>query len=70
MSKQVTAIIERNNEGHYSIYTLETFEKFGLYGYGETQQEAIDDFCAAYKEMKELLPDDVPDIQVVFKRKE
>lgn len=68
MSTRVTAIIERSSEGFYSIYTLETFEKFGLHGYGKTPQEAIDDFWAAYNEMKEMLPGDVPEIQVVFKR--
>lgn len=67
MKTKVTAIIERNSEGEYSIYTLEKLEKIGLHGYGATPEEAIKDFWEAYNEMKELLNGEVPEIDVTFK---
>jgi hypothetical protein len=59
---KVTAIIERVHTGNYSIYTLEEFDGFGLFGYGDTVQEAKEDFFDAYKEFKEEMPEKVPEI--------
>ena len=65
--KQITAIIERSADGEYAIYTQETFEKFGLHGYGSTPEEAKQDFWTAYEEIKDILKDEVPEIKVTFK---
>lgn len=67
MERTVTAIIERSPDGEYAIYTHETFEKFGLHGYGSTPEEAKRDFWTAYEEIKEILKDEVPEIKVTFK---
>ncbi len=64
---KVTAIIERANTGNYNIYTLEEFDGFGLFSYGDTVQEAKEDFFDAYKEFKEEMPEKVPEIEVTFK---
>ncbi len=64
---KVTAIIERANAGNYCIYTLEEFDGFGLFGYGDTVEEAKQDFFDAYEEFKEDMPDKVPEIEVTFK---
>lgn len=63
----VTAIIERSPDGEYAIYTQETFEKFGLHGYGSTPEKAKNDFWSAYEEIKDMLKDEVPEIKVTFK---
>ena len=65
--KPITAVIERSSDGEYAIYTLETFEKFGLHGYGSTPEEAKRDFWTAYEEIKDILKDEVPEIKVTFK---
>jgi hypothetical protein len=68
MKTKVTAIIERNHEGYYSIYTLESFEKFGIFGYGNTKEEAIENFWQVYREYREQFsPEDVPDLDVSFR---
>lgn len=50
--KEVTAYIEQNNQGWYSVYTDENFP-FGFFGEGETAQVAANDFQAVYNAMKE-----------------
>lgn len=67
MALSVTAIIERSSESYYTIHTVEHFDKFGLYGYGETPEKAKEDFWASYNEIKEMMHDDVPEIEVSFK---
>lgn len=67
MTLSVTAIIERSSANYYSIYTIEHFEKFGLLGYGETPEKAKEDFWKSYNELKEMMPDDLPEIEVSFK---
>jgi hypothetical protein len=64
---KVTAIIERANDGNYCIYTLEDTGKCGMYGYGDTVRAAKDDYFEAYKEYKEMYPDEMPDLEVTFK---
>ena len=44
MALSVTAIIERSSESYYSIHTIEHFDNFGLYGYGETPEKAKEDY--------------------------
>jgi len=52
----VKAFIERGNDGIYSVYVdLENKTlNYGIHGNGSTAKEAIDDFKASYKEMKEF----------------
>lgn len=66
MVTKITAIIERNSDGLYSIYTEEKIENVGLHGYGSTPEEAIEDFWLAYDELKEMV-EDIPEISVTFK---
>lgn len=68
MVTKITAIIERNSDGLYSIYTEEEIKSvgiIGLHGYGSTPEEAINDFWLAYDELKEMV--DIPEISVTFK---
>ncbi len=64
---KVTAIIERGIDGLYAIYTKETTGKAGIHGFGSTPEEAKNDFRVAYEEIKEIMPNDVPEIEVTFK---
>lgn len=50
--KQVIAYIEQNRSGFYSVYTNDDFP-FGFFGEGYTSQQAIEDFKAVYRGMKE-----------------
>ncbi|MBO7587301.1 MAG: hypothetical protein J6T13_09040 [Bacteroidales bacterium] len=62
-------IIEVSADGLYSAYMPSDEYNFGLAGYGDTEQEAIDDFYAAVSEMKELEEADgrtFPDLQFQF----
>ena len=63
----VTAIIERASDGGYAIYMLESFEKFGAYGFGDTPEEAKEDLFIAIEELREELGDDVPQMNITFK---
>jgi DNA-binding phage protein len=63
---KVTAIIERADDGNYCIYTLQDTGKCGMFGYGDTIKEAKEDYFEAYREYKEMFPDDIPDLQVTF----
>ena len=47
-------IIEVSSDGLFSAYMPSDEYGFGLAGYGDTEQEAIDDFYAAVSEMREL----------------
>ena len=63
----VTAIIERASDGGFSTYMLESFEKFGAYGFGNTAEEAKEDLFVAIEEFREMLGDDVPQMNITFK---
>ena len=63
---KVNAIIECTSDGLYCIFTLESFEKFGLHGYGKTPDEAIEDFWLSYREVQAEFGADVPPIEVTF----
>lgn len=56
--KKVKAIIERSNEGIYSIYIDDDKLSYGVSGQGDTVEQAKDDFFAAYEEMKEYYKDE------------
>ena len=53
--KKVTAIIERGNDGKYSIYIEDTSYPYGIIGTGTTVKEAMVDFKEVYLEMKEYV---------------
>ena len=63
----VTAIIERASDGGSSTYMLESFEKFGAHGFGNTAEEAMEDLFVAIEEFREVLGDDVPQMNITFK---
>ena len=63
----VTAIIERASDGGFSTYMLESFEKFGAHGFGNTAEEAMEDLFVAIEEFREMLGDDVPQMNITFK---
>ena len=62
-----TAIIERASDGGFSTYMLEDFEKFGAHGFGNTAEEAKEDLFVAIEEFREMLGDDVPQMNITFK---
>ena len=63
----VTAIIERASDGGFATYMLEDFEKFGAHGFGNTAEEAKEDLFVAIEEFREMLGDDVPQMNITFK---
>lgn len=63
----VTAIIERASDGGFATYMLEDFEKFGAHGFGNTAEEAKEDLFVAIEELREILGDDVPQMNITFK---
>lgn len=68
--KKVTVIMEKAGDGSYSCYAEETFECFGLAGYGENAEEAKKDFLESYEDMKELEAEEgrtVPEMEFVFR---
>lgn len=50
--KQLTAYIECNRTGYYSIFIVEDMP-FGAYGFGYSIEEAKSDFIETYKEMRQ-----------------
>lgn len=63
--KKVEVIIERGNAKSFSAYTNQEFDKFILAGYGETAEEAREDFIQAYKEVKQEFA--CEDMDFIFK---
>lgn len=64
----ITAIIERANDGYYSIYIQEDLD-FGLIGTGQTVADAKADFMICIDEMKELYQEEgkeFPELSVNF----
>lgn len=49
---KATVVIERGNDGYYSCYVEESFDRFALMGYGDTAEEAKADLLLAYDEVK------------------
>ena len=63
----VTAIIERASDGGFATFMLEDFEKFAAHGFGNTAEEAKEDLFVAIEEFREMLGDDVPQMNITFK---
>lgn len=68
---KVTAIIEKNSDKFFSIYTEEDIPNCGFGGYGETVAEARVDYMSSIQEMREIAQEegkDFPeDIEVEFR---
>lgn len=67
---KVTVIVEKASDGRYACYMDETFEHFGLAGYGDTVAEAKSDLEVCYHEMKELEAEegrDIPRLEYIYK---
>jgi hypothetical protein len=62
--KKVKVIIERGTDG-FSAYTVDKFDNFALFGFGDSVEKTIDDFKIAYDEIKASL-DNVPELQFEF----
>lgn len=56
MAQKVTIQVEKQpgDEDFFACYMLDDMPGFGLAGYGDTVQEAIDNLYIAQEEMKEL----------------
>ena len=54
VNKQV-AIIERGEDGRYSVYIENKHYPYGIIGTGAMVKEAMADFLAGYEEMKECV---------------
>ena len=64
-------VVEVGSDGLFSAFMPSDEYGFGLAGYGDTEQEAIDDFYAAVSEMRELEEADgrvFPEFQFEFER--
>ena len=67
---KVTAIIERGQDGRYSVYMEQKKYPYGIIGTGASVKEAKEDFEAGYKEMKqyvESLGDRFEEAELSFK---
>ena len=67
---KATVIVEKGPDGLYSAYMDELFPEFGLAGYGDTAEEAIDDFYVCRDEAAEYLNANgkqMPDLSYTFK---
>ena len=62
--KKVKVIIEHGTEG-FSAYSVDKFDNFALFGFGNSVERTIEDFKIAYDEIKTSL-DDVPELQFEF----
>lgn len=53
MCMKVEVIIERSSDGLFAAYSEEVIDNFGLAGYGDSVEEAIEDFQVSVDEMNE-----------------
>ncbi len=63
--EQIVAVIERGDDGKYSVYMQETEYDFALFGFGETVEQAKNDFLSSYADLKSFKS--VPNFEFVFK---
>ena len=67
---KITAFIERGDDDTYSVFIPDNPLPFGIFGDGDTVDEAINDFYDSLEEMKELFAEqkkEVPDVEFEFK---
>ena len=55
MVMTITGIIEKGQDGKYSVYVNEAEYPYGIIGTGDTVNEAMQDFLMGYQEMKETV---------------
>lgn len=70
----ILAIVEKGNDGLYSIYSEDEILSHGLGGYGSSVEEAKKDFFVSINEAKEMvveegkvLPKGAENVEVTFK---
>lgn len=51
---KVTAVIEKSNDKFFSIYTEEDIPGFAIGGYGDSVEEAKEDYMVCIQEMREI----------------
>ena len=54
MKTKIKVIVEKATTGNYTCYPEKESEDIGLAGYGDTVDEAIEDFKVAYEELCEF----------------
>lgn len=71
---KVMAIVEKGSDGTYSIYSEQEISNHSFGGYGESVEEAKEDFMLSINEAKEMIkentgtiPDEFANLQVTFK---
>jgi predicted RNase H-like HicB family nuclease len=52
---KATAVIERGDDGKYSIFIEDESYPYGIMGTGNTTNEAMKDFMEGYRDMKEYV---------------
>lgn len=65
-----TIVVEQGKDGHFSCFLEEEIPYLGLFGYGSSSQEAIDNLKAFYEEAKAIMAKegkDVPEIEFSIK---
>lgn len=58
MSTKIEVIIERSSDGLFAAYAEEMIGNFGLAGYGDSVEEALEDFQVSVDEMNEFRQQD------------
>ena len=69
MKETMNVIVEMASDGTFGCYPELEAQDFGVAGYGDTPEEAMADFRAAYEEAREMqaqMGRPVPDYALVF----
>lgn len=67
---KITVFIERGMDNTYSVFVPDNPLPFGIFGEGNTVDEAMNDFYESLQEMKELFSGqkkEIPDVEFEFK---
>lgn len=67
---KATVVIECNKDLYFSCFTEESFDGFGLFGYGDTSKEAKEDLQSSYEYFKEEFAKEgreVPELTFTYK---
>lgn len=62
---KITIIVEKATDGSFSCYMKEDIPSVGLFGYGDTAEDAKNDLLESYKEIKEMNIS-VPELDFTF----
>lgn len=66
---KVNIIVETASDGGFSCFLQESLPGFGLAGFGDNAQEAIEDMLSAYQEIKEMMAEEgkqIPHLEFVY----